>query len=179
MESLPEQDLPLHPKSYPLAAETTVGNATHGSVLVAGSLASFYAMAGACNDHNMQIAASRLDWVFYNNVFVGFRTLSEIESLINSCFWTNPAKMWVLYLLYMPEIYVLLLHDFFFFFFFFSLHILPMGVGMCSQKGIWGFQTHTALFMTCQIQLTCLCMCSHFKDFKDHWSLAYTRAVLC
>ena len=86
MESLPEQDLPLHPKSYPLAAETTVGNATHGSVLVAGSLASFYAMAGACNDHNMQIAASRLDRVFYNNAFVGFRTLSEIESLINSCF---------------------------------------------------------------------------------------------
>ena len=158
MESLPEQDLPLHPKSYPLAAETTVGNATHGSVLVAGSLASFYAMAGACNDHNMQIAASRLDRVFYNNVFVGFRTLSEIESLINSCFWRkNVSIVFALHARNLRASAAWL-------FFFFSLHILPIGVGMCSQKGIWGFQTHTALFMTRQIQLTCLCMCSHFKE---------------
>lgn len=144
MESLPEQDLPLHPKSYPLAAETTVGNATHGSVLVAGSLAFFYTMDGACNDNNMQIAASRVDQVFYNSIFARFRTLSQIERVRNP-FWNsrikkNPAKMWVLYLLYMPEMCVLVQHDFF------PLHILPMRVGMCSQKGFGNFK-HTQLYL--------------------------------
>ena len=140
MESLQEQDLPLHPKSYPLAAETTVGNATHGSVLVAGSLAFFYTMDGACNDHNMQIAATLVDQVFYNNIFAGFRTLSQMQSLIISCFKKNPAKMWVLYLLYTPEMCVLVLHDFF------PLHLLPMRVSMCSQKRFGNFK-HTQLYL--------------------------------
>lgn len=69
MESEREQDLPLHPKSYPLSAETRVGNAAWGSVLVGGSRGSFYTMDDTYNDHNMQIAASQVDKVFYNNMF--------------------------------------------------------------------------------------------------------------
>lgn len=79
MESEQEQEPPLHPKSCPLTAETVVGNAAHCSVLIGGSLSSFYTMNGAYNDPNMQIAGSQAGEVFNNNIFEGFQILSEQE----------------------------------------------------------------------------------------------------